>query len=100
VVNAHALSTRRHVNADIQQAEYFLELLGQERADVSERLAHHRTELAMYEHVGDLAGVRRKKRVIRPLERDLFAIEQMVRALWNKVAPTEEPPSYPASPSA
>lgn len=94
VVSAQALSTRRHANADIQQAEYFLSVLIQERTEVSERLAHHRTELAMYEHVGDLAGVRRKKRVIRPLERDLFAIEQMVRALWKKVAPTEEPPSF------
>jgi hypothetical protein len=89
----NALSTPRQVNADIQQAEYFLAVLGQERAEAGELLAKHRTELLMYEHIGDVAAVRRRKRVIRALEKDVFAIDQMVRALWQKVAPTEEPPA-------
>jgi hypothetical protein len=87
VVNADAVKTQRRVTADIQQTEYFLVVLGQERAEVAERLAHHRTELVMYEHVGDLAGVRRKKQVIRALEKEAFDIEKMVKALWKKVAP-------------
>ena len=91
VVNARAVGIQRQVNADIQQAEYFLALLGRERAEVSERLAQHRNELALYEHIGDLAGVRRKKRLVRALEKDVAAIDQMVRALWGKVAPTEDP---------
>lgn len=64
MVNPPAVSKQRPVNADIQQAEYFLTVLGQERSELAERLAHHRTELVMYEHAGDLAGVRRKKRSI------------------------------------
>ena len=54
VANADPSSARRRVHADIQQAEYFLELLGDEYAELSERLTHHRTELVTYEHVGDL----------------------------------------------
>ena len=94
VANADPSSARRRVHADIQQAEYFLELLGDEYAELSERLTHHRTELVTYEHVGDLPGIRRKERVIRQLEKDLFDVEQMVRALWKTVAPNEEPPSF------
>lgn len=93
MVNAHALAAKGRVNADIQQAEYFLVLFGQQRAEVAEQLAHHRTELMMYEHVGDLAGAHCKRRVIRDLEKEAFDIERIVGALWKKVAPGE-PPSY------
>jgi hypothetical protein len=92
VVNADARRGQGRIGADIQQAEYFLVLLGQERAEVAERLAHQRTELLMYEHAGDLAGVRRKKRAIRALEREVLDIEQMLTALWKKVAPSDESP--------
>jgi hypothetical protein len=83
-VNADALR-ERPVNADIQQAEYFLVVLGQERAEVAARLAHHRSELVRYEHGGDLAGSRRKKRLIRALEKEVFDIEQMLAALSKLV---------------
>ena len=78
----------RLVKADIRQAEYFLGVLGQESAEIGELLVHHRAELAVYEHAGDLAGVRRKKRVVRALEQEALEIEQMVRALWKTVAPS------------
>jgi hypothetical protein len=81
------------VSADVQQAEYFLVLFDQQRAEVAEQLAHHRTELMLYEHVGDLAGVHRKRQVIRALEKEAFDIERIVGALWKKVAPADEPPS-------
>ena len=86
---ANPIRTQRLANADFQQAEYFLALLGEECDEVSEHLAHHRAELVIYEHAGDLPGVRRKQRVIRALEKDLLVIEQMMTALWKKVAPTE-----------
>jgi len=82
------------VNADVQQAEHFLVLFGQQRAEVAAQLAHHRAELMMYEHVGDLAGAHCKRRVIGDLEKDAFDIERIVGALWKKVASADEPPSY------
>ena len=94
VVNAHALAAQGRFNADVQQAEYFLVLFGQQRAEVADQLAHHRKELMMYEHVGDLAAAHRKRRVIRDLEKEAFEIERIVGALWKKVAPADEPPSY------
>lgn len=85
------------VNADVQQAEYFLGVFGEQHAEVAERLAHHRTELMMYEHVGDLAGADCARLVIRALEKEAFDIDRIVRSLWNKVAPVGadcfEPPT-------
>lgn len=89
MAKSNAVSKPRAVRADIQQAEYFLALLGQERAEVAERVAHHRNELLLYEHAGDFAGVRRKRRVMRAMERELIEIDRMVAALWCTVAPTD-----------
>jgi hypothetical protein len=75
------------VNADVQQAKYFLGVFGEQHAEVAERLAHHRTELMMYEHVGDLAGVHCTRQVIRALEKEAFDIQRIVTSLWKKVAP-------------
>ena len=75
------------VDADVQQAEYFLDLFGEQHAEVAERLAHHRTELMMYEHVGDLVGANCTRRVIRALEKEALDIERIVRSLWKMVAP-------------
>ena len=49
-------------------------------------MAHHRTELMMYEHLGDLAGAHGTRRVIRALEKEAFDIERIGRLLWKKVA--------------
>jgi hypothetical protein len=92
VVNEGARSGQRRVDAEIQQAEYFLGVLGQERAEIAERLAHQRADLVTYEHAGDLGGVRRKKRAIRALEKEVFDIEQMLAALWKTVSSADEPP--------
>jgi hypothetical protein len=67
--------------ADIQQAEYFVALLDRRKAEVCELLELHLDALARFQRVGDLAGLRRKRRVVRTFESELGSIDGMLHAL-------------------
>ena len=65
----------------MQQAAYFHDLLTQERDEICENLGEQRVALGMYEHSGDVAGVRRKRRIIKALETEIGTIDRMLKAL-------------------
>jgi hypothetical protein len=67
--------------ADLQQAEYYQNLLDEMRAEVNDELAAHRASRAKREHDGDLFGISRLHRMIRFKETELTTIDQLADAL-------------------
>ncbi|WP_051574879.1 hypothetical protein [Mycobacterium sp. URHB0044] len=72
-------SHARH--ADLQQAEYYQNLLDEMRAEVNAELAAHRASRARREHDGDVFGISRLHRIIRLKETELVSINQLADAL-------------------
>jgi hypothetical protein len=67
--------------ADLQQAHYFHSLLGEEHAEIEEHLDRLHTELVTLGRVGDERGIRTQRRLIKALENEAHAIDQMRKAL-------------------
>jgi hypothetical protein len=68
-------------SADRCQAEYFRKLLDGQQAQVQHELTGHTATLARYQHVGDLNGVRRMRRLVRAKETELNTIGYLIRGL-------------------
>lgn len=92
LVSVHAIGTSRYgtavaySRADAEQAEYFHRLLDGQRADLCERLEGQRLALARYEHIGDISGVRRKRRIIKALESEAGSIDRMRNVLRHRLS--------------
>lgn len=89
-LNAHPRS------ADRRQAEYFRRLLDDQRAQISFELSGHAASLARYQQVGDLAGVRRLRRIVRAKETEIMTLDGLISALDNRFGP----PDLAVSPTA
>jgi hypothetical protein len=68
-------------SSDEKQAEYFLRLLDDRRAELCSLLDDQRRALARYEHIGDMSGVRRKRRIIKAPDSEARSIDRMRNAL-------------------
>jgi hypothetical protein len=68
-------------DADLDQAEYFLRLLDRQKVEVCEALEAELDALARFQRAGDLAGVRRKRRIVKALEAELRTVDQLLIAL-------------------
>jgi hypothetical protein len=71
-------------SADEKQAEYFLRLLDGQLTELCARLDDQRRALVRYEHIGDMSGVRRKRRIIKALDSDARTVERMGNALRSR----------------
>lgn len=80
------LSLRGGTSADMHQAEYFHTLLDSEMIELRARLDQHLATMARYEHVGDVAGARRVRHMVRSLEGELRNVDRMVQALRVRMA--------------
>jgi hypothetical protein len=63
-------------------------LLDGQLTELCTRLVDQRRALVRYEHIGDMSGVRRKRRIIKALESDARTVEQMRDALrfrWSEL---------------
>ncbi len=67
--------------ADLQQAHYFHELLAHKRAELDEQLDDIQVELFRLDRMGDVRGVRSKRRIIKALESEARSIDRMRKAL-------------------
>lgn len=67
--------------ADREQAHYFNELLGRQRAELNERLDALRAQVMQLDRAGDTTAVRHKQRVIKALESEVRVIDRMRNAL-------------------
>jgi hypothetical protein len=68
-------------DADGMQAEYFWRMLDGRKAEVCELLETQLDALARYQRAGDLAGVRRHKRIVKNLESEVRTVDRMLLAL-------------------
>jgi hypothetical protein len=68
-------------DADADQAEYFWRLLDRRKVEICRALEDALYALASSQRDGDLAGVRRKRRVVKELEAELHTIDQLLTAL-------------------
>ena len=94
---SHVIGLTAHSrSADRRQAEYFRRLLADQRAQVSDELSGHAASLARYQQVGDLAGVRRLRRIVRANETELMTLDRLIFALDNRFGPLDLPMSPPA----
>jgi hypothetical protein len=75
--------------ADREQAYRFDEMLGQQRAELGERLDELHEQATKLDSIGDQAGVRRTRRIIRPLETEVRTIDRMLRALRIRLGPDD-----------
>jgi hypothetical protein len=89
-LNAHPRS------ADRRQAEYFRRLLDDQRAQVSFELSGHAASLARYQQVGDQAGVRRLRRIVRAKETEMVTLNRLISSLHNRFGPLDRPVSAAA----
>jgi hypothetical protein len=78
---AEVVSLPGYRTADLQQAEYFWRLLDHQRDEICEQLEHQQMALARFEHVGDTAAVRRKRRIIKALRADIRTIDRLLENL-------------------
>jgi hypothetical protein len=63
-------------------------LLDGQLTELCARLVDQRRALVRYEHIGDMSGVRRKRRIIKALESDARTVERMRNALrfrWSEL---------------
>jgi hypothetical protein len=79
--------------ADLQQGHYFHELLSHERAELDERIQELHAELARLDRVGDVAGVRSNRRIIKALESEGRLIDRMRNALRARLTERVPPDS-------
>jgi hypothetical protein len=92
LVSVHHIGTSRYgtavaySRADAEQAEYFHRLFDGQRAELCERLEGQRLALARYEHIGDISGVRRKRRIIKAVESEARSIDCMCNALRRRLS--------------
>jgi len=63
------------------QAEYFWRLLDRRKAEVCELLEPHLDALARLQRAGDLAGVRRERRIVKAFQAEVRTIDGILRAL-------------------
>lgn len=75
--------------ADREQAYRFDEMLGQQRAELGERLDELHEQATKLDSIGDHAGIRRTRRIIRALETEVRTIDQMLRALRIRLGPDD-----------
>ena len=68
-------------DADMLQAEYFWRLLDGRKSEVCELLETHLDALARLQRAGELAGVRRQRRIVKPYESELRSVDRMLVAL-------------------
>src|ERR1700752_2668259 len=68
-------------DADLDQAEYFWRLLDRRKVEVCEALEAEGDALARFQRAGDLAGVRRKRRIVRVLDAELRTVGQLLVGL-------------------
>jgi hypothetical protein len=80
-------------SADEKQAEYFVRLLDDQLAELRAKLNDQRRALVRYEHIGDVSGVRRKRRIIKALDRDARSIHRMRNALRFRLSERLQPQS-------
>jgi hypothetical protein len=78
-------------NSETEQVEYFCALLSEQRTAVREKLDRLHAALARSERCGHLSGVRRKRLLIRSMERDMQAIDRMLHALGNTLSASSNP---------
>ena len=76
-------------HADLQQAEYYQEMLDELRTELKAELAHYHVSLAVHETNGDAPRVRRSQRIIRVKEAELAEIDRLTHALSCRF-PTSE----------
>ena len=69
---------------DVRQAEYYLDLLDELRAAVTEDLAHQRASLARRELDGVGFGVSRLQRAVRMTEAELATLTRLADALSSR----------------
>jgi hypothetical protein len=79
-------------SADLCQAEYYRKLLDDQQTQIHQELAGHAATLARYQHVGDLAGVRRMRRLMRAKEAELNTIGFLIRGLDMRFGPQNTAP--------
>jgi hypothetical protein len=75
-------------SADEKQAEHFVRLLDGQLAELRAKLDDQRRALVRYEHIGDMSGVRRKRRIIKALDSDARTVKRMCNALrfrWSEL---------------
>jgi hypothetical protein len=78
-------------SADLCQADYFRKLLDDQQTQVQHELTGHAATLARYQHVGDLNGVRRMRRLVRAKETELNTIAYLIRGLDLRFGPRQTP---------
>ena len=71
--------------ADHEQGRYFYELLSASRADLEKRLAALHVQVMSFDGVGDQREARSKRRIIRALESEAHILDQMLKALRNRL---------------
>jgi hypothetical protein len=76
------VSPARH--ADLQQAEYYQNLLDEMRAEINQELFVHRAARERREQRGDVFGISRLHRIIRLKETELVTIDQLSDALSDR----------------
>ena len=79
--------------ADLRQAEYYRQLLEDQRAQIAHELAGHTATLAGYRHDGDLLGVRQMRRLVRAKETELKTIAHLLQGLALRFGPRGIAPS-------
>ncbi|MBV8349194.1 MAG: hypothetical protein JOZ49_17220 [Mycolicibacterium sp.] len=67
--------------ADREQAHYFDGVLSGQRAERDRRLDGLYLEVTRLDGIGDAAGVRHKRRLIRSIENEVRTIDRMQKAL-------------------
>ena len=82
--------------ADMRQAEYYMALLDQQRAQVDEDIADRYMALAKSHANGDLRGMRQVRKVIRQIQREQFALDCLREALEHRFFPALAAHASPA----
>ncbi len=81
---AHALQPVAAHRGDVRQAEYYVDLLDELRAAVTEDLAHQRASLAKRELDGVEFGVSRLQRAIKMKEAELATLNRLADAIGSR----------------
>jgi len=74
--------------ADMRQAEYYMALLDQQRAQVGEDIADRYMALAKSQANGDLRRMRQVRKMIRQIQREQFVVDCLREALEHRFFPT------------
>jgi hypothetical protein len=81
------------LDANMRQAEYFWRLLDRRKVEICEALEPHLDRLARAQRAGDLAGVRRQRRIVKAHQAELCSVDLMLRALRARLGlPTRRSP--------